>query len=236
MKRLVAATFLLLCLFSNAAAHPGGTDSQGGHHVSGTGEYHYHHGHPAHQHDGGICPYNFDNNTGSIAGTSTSFSTKSTTAASISPPSSEDNTPNYAGFLFSAGAGAAVVGFSSSRKRRKSDQENKAQRSALSSQLYTANQEIRRLTLALSRLESDFEKEKKAHNAVKQQFARNQNTLARFRAAEQQARSAEAAKSSATVEVYPFDYTEEQIKHVKKQDSSGVHSQEWWDSILSDQR
>lgn len=50
---VLAAT---LCIGS-ASAHPGRTDANGGHHVTATGEYHYHHGYPAHQHPGGVCPY-----------------------------------------------------------------------------------------------------------------------------------------------------------------------------------
>ena len=38
-------------------AHPGNTDSNGGHYDSYTGEYHYHHGFEAHYHDNGICPF-----------------------------------------------------------------------------------------------------------------------------------------------------------------------------------
>lgn len=48
-----------LCV--SAFAHPGRTDSSGGHrdnqNVSGLGYYHYHHGYSAHLHEGGICPY-----------------------------------------------------------------------------------------------------------------------------------------------------------------------------------
>lgn len=40
-------------------AHSGRTDSNGGHKDNSTGEYHYHHGHPAHQHPNGKCPYEF---------------------------------------------------------------------------------------------------------------------------------------------------------------------------------
>ena len=45
-----------------AEAHPGRTDSSGGHHdnknKSGLGSYHYHcGGHPAHLHPNGVCPY-----------------------------------------------------------------------------------------------------------------------------------------------------------------------------------
>lgn len=46
----------MLCI-TCASAHPGHTDAAGGHWDSSTGEYHYHHGYPAHQHENGICPY-----------------------------------------------------------------------------------------------------------------------------------------------------------------------------------
>lgn len=48
----------LLCTI--AYAHSGKTDEYGGHYDNSTGEYHYHHGYPAHQHTNGICPYDFD--------------------------------------------------------------------------------------------------------------------------------------------------------------------------------
>lgn len=68
-KRFLA---LLLCLFllcSSVFAHSGKTDANGGHYDRSTGEYHYHHGYPAHQHydmdgDGVVdCPYDFDDQT-----------------------------------------------------------------------------------------------------------------------------------------------------------------------------
>ena len=72
MKRIIKA-FILFLLFAllpvPASAHPGKTDSAGGHTNHDTGEYHYHHGYSAHQHydidgDGVIdCPYNFKDNT-----------------------------------------------------------------------------------------------------------------------------------------------------------------------------
>lgn len=55
-KWAVLVLAAVLCLGS-ASAHPGRTDANGGHHVTATGEYHYHHGYPAHQHPGGVCPY-----------------------------------------------------------------------------------------------------------------------------------------------------------------------------------
>ena len=56
-----ALLFLLLLALPLAVfAHPGRTDSNGGHYNRETGEYHYHHGYPAHQHPNGVCPYEDD--------------------------------------------------------------------------------------------------------------------------------------------------------------------------------
>ena len=55
-------------------AHPGRTDGSGGHTDHSTGEYHYHHGYPAHDHydmdgDGIVdCPYDFDDKTDRSSG------------------------------------------------------------------------------------------------------------------------------------------------------------------------
>lgn len=62
-KSIVIFTiFLLICLYTTLCiAHSGKTDSSGGHYDSSTGEYHYHHGYPAHQHnEDGSCPYETD--------------------------------------------------------------------------------------------------------------------------------------------------------------------------------
>lgn len=62
MKRLFLFGIALVMLSAVVAfAHSGDTDSKGGHHVSGTSEYHYHHGYPAHDHVNGECPYDFKN-------------------------------------------------------------------------------------------------------------------------------------------------------------------------------
>lgn len=74
MKKSIIAITLALLLAVSAAAHPGATDSRGGHTDHSTGEYHYHHGYPAHQHydmngDGRAdCPYKFDDKTGQSSG------------------------------------------------------------------------------------------------------------------------------------------------------------------------
>lgn len=71
----VVVCFLLTpCL---ALAHSGRTDSNGGHYDRSTGEYHYHHGYPPHQHPGGVCEYEYDDRTGSTSGSSSSNSLSS---------------------------------------------------------------------------------------------------------------------------------------------------------------
>nr|DAG36733.1 MAG TPA: KTSC domain [Caudoviricetes sp.] len=66
----ILACILLLFCCTAAYAHPGATDANGGHYDHSTGEYHYHHGYPAHQHPDGRCPYNYDDRTGWNSGSS----------------------------------------------------------------------------------------------------------------------------------------------------------------------
>ena len=55
---------LIISIPIYSQAHPGKTDSNGGHHdyknKSGLGSYHYHHGYSAHLHENGTCPYDFN--------------------------------------------------------------------------------------------------------------------------------------------------------------------------------
>ncbi len=63
MKKLLSILTIIICCVAvtiTVFAHPGSTDADGGHYVRDTGEYHYHHGYPAHYHANGVCPYNFD--------------------------------------------------------------------------------------------------------------------------------------------------------------------------------
>lgn len=63
-SQFLSVVLLLLISFSvSVFAHPGRTDSRGGHYDRSTGIYHYHHGYPAHQHTDGVCPYDFDDKT-----------------------------------------------------------------------------------------------------------------------------------------------------------------------------
>lgn len=77
--KLLIALAICLQLPVIALAHPGRTDSSGGHTDHDSGEYHYHHGYPAHGHydmdgDGTVdCPYKFDDKTGSSSNETKSF-------------------------------------------------------------------------------------------------------------------------------------------------------------------
>lgn len=57
MRRTSILILMLTLCVTSAFAHSGGTDSHGGHFDRSTGEYHYHHGYSAHDHPGGVCPY-----------------------------------------------------------------------------------------------------------------------------------------------------------------------------------
>jgi hypothetical protein len=67
VKKCIVVLLLLFSCVSFVYAHPGRTDGEGGHYETATGEYHYHHGYPAHSHFYG-CPYNYDDQTGSSSG------------------------------------------------------------------------------------------------------------------------------------------------------------------------
>lgn len=63
MKRVIIAILCFLLFIPIVSAHSGKTDGNGGHYNTSTGEYHYHHGYPEHQHIDGMCPYGFDDKT-----------------------------------------------------------------------------------------------------------------------------------------------------------------------------
>lgn len=78
MKQFLAAVLVaVLVIPSPVLAHGGRTDASGGHTDRSTGEYHYHHGYSAHQHPNGVCPYNFDDQTGHSSGTTSGNSSSS---------------------------------------------------------------------------------------------------------------------------------------------------------------
>lgn len=73
LVKLLIALAICFNLPVIAFAHPGKTDSSGGHTNHSTGDYHYHHGYPEHDHydidgDGTVdCPYEFDDKTGTFS-------------------------------------------------------------------------------------------------------------------------------------------------------------------------
>lgn len=65
---MVVGLMVFVLMVVPAFAHPGRTDSSGGHYNRSTGEYHYHHGYSAHDHVDGVCPYDNDDKTGESSG------------------------------------------------------------------------------------------------------------------------------------------------------------------------
>lgn len=95
-KCLVFILFVISILFSSSASgHSGRTDGKGGHYDRSTGEYHYHHGYPAHDHydmdrDGTIdCPYDFDDQTTHKSGKTSSKASSRTSSATVAPDESD---------------------------------------------------------------------------------------------------------------------------------------------------
>lgn len=104
MRRILCIFFSLACitvLSLSVYAHPGRTDANGGHYDRSTGEYHYHHGYPAHQHINGTCPYDFDDrtgwNSGSSYGSSGLSDSRSNSEATASSASKSDSSGSSKG-------------------------------------------------------------------------------------------------------------------------------------------
>lgn len=124
MKRWIAFVVLLLLIPLAVMAHSGRTDKNGGHTDHSTGEYHYHHGYPAHQHINGVCPYNFDDQTNHKSGSSTKSKTKTysfATVAPTAPPKKQDNesASTFGTVAVSALAGGSLVGIISHHSKHK---------------------------------------------------------------------------------------------------------------------
>lgn len=119
-KSALLCVLLLVGLTCTAYAHPGRTDANGGHYNHSTGEYHYHHGYPAHQHYGGVCPYAYDDRTGQNSGSSggSSGSSSSSWASGNSNSSTSSSGNSTAGSSSSSGQHSHTSDSSSTTKQR----------------------------------------------------------------------------------------------------------------------
>lgn len=102
IKKCVLVLVAVLVSFSCVSiplAHPGKTDSAGGHWDHSTGEYHYHHGYPAHQHIDGVCPYNFEDQTNHNGGNSSKGSPATAEEDQEEYDSDSDNKIDWAAII-----------------------------------------------------------------------------------------------------------------------------------------
>lgn len=131
-KWILPITLIPVISFS-VYAHPGRTDSSGGHYDHSTGEYHYHHGYPAHQHPDGVCPYDFDDKTSQSSGSSNKNSTQK-----IVPKRFTSEPPENNGVL------------SAYQRSSEKSQNLEKQVNALKLQLENAKEEINTVNLQLN--------------------------------------------------------------------------------------
>lgn len=110
MKKAIAVVFCLIFAFSAASAHSGRTDANGGHWDRSTGEYHYHHGYPAHQHPGGVCPYNYNDLTGSSSGSSSGSTSSGSGSGSVAAAAAESNSAEDSSIEYKYNNGAGDDG------------------------------------------------------------------------------------------------------------------------------
>lgn len=113
-KRIIITLLLLMLFVPTAYTHPGRTDAKGGHTNHNTGEYHYHHGYPEHQHINGECPYDFVDKTGqtSSGGSGSAgnhSSNKSSTTTSVHPGSLSKKATGLHPLVIPIGSSAAVT-------------------------------------------------------------------------------------------------------------------------------
>lgn len=125
---IFAIVFLTVSLVSVPFAHPGRTDAEGGHWDHSTGEYHYHHGYPAHQHIDGVCPYDFDDQTNHGSGSNSDSASSKGSSQKTSEESSKQEENDGLGStiicvaclsLFALAAFFDDLGTPQSRKRKK---------------------------------------------------------------------------------------------------------------------
>lgn len=92
MKKTLIIFTILAIVVTTASAHSGKTDSSGDHYNHSNGQYHYHHGYPAHQHTNGACPYDFDDQTNHVSSGSNTLIAVSPTPQPTVEPTTEPTT------------------------------------------------------------------------------------------------------------------------------------------------
>lgn len=123
----ISTIVILTLMVCPALAHPGGTDSRGGHTDHSTDEYHYHHGYSAHQHkdvdgDGDLdCPYDFIDKTGKTSGSNSTNYSENNGEQRFDP--SNSLLFIFCIILLSIGLMFLPVGISEIKSRRKAKQE-----------------------------------------------------------------------------------------------------------------
>ena len=111
-KKVIKIFLILLTLILSSMycyAHSGNTDANGGHYDRSTGVYHYHHGHPAHQHSNGVCPYETPTNDISGNNSYTSISTGNTVRQTNVEQPPDKNSDYSIGVLAAVGVGGYFV-------------------------------------------------------------------------------------------------------------------------------
>ena len=98
LRKITAILLSVMISAGSVYAHPGRTDSNGGHHdyknKSGLGSYHYHcGGYPAHLHPNGVCPYKSSSTStsSSSSSSSSSYTTTKTTTVAENPKKNKHN-------------------------------------------------------------------------------------------------------------------------------------------------
>ena len=139
MKNYVTKVLLILLAFILtlglcSSAHSGRTDSNGGHRETATGDYHYHHGYPAHYHTSGVCPYNFDDKTGSSS-SSSEHGSNGQSGKRVSNTSNSFSSIGYVGAVL-VGTGYVTSVVIRSKMEQRSRQEKYDQEKAHFTEMY----------------------------------------------------------------------------------------------------
>ena len=204
----VLSALMLGNIVLSVSAHPGRTDSNGGHYNRSTGEYHYHHGYSAHDHydmdgDGDIdCPYDFrdrttSNNSGSKPSYGSNFTTTPATTLPIEPITHTEEVkkvPTWVYCVFGAML-FAILSMASSIKQKNNDLESAANAHRLElrtmKEKYEENLIARRATdVELAQSKEEIRKAKENRSALYTEIGINKKELEKLKNARRMIESA----------------------------------------------